>query len=72
MNEAPDHPMILKLMRDGFIEIPEPIYDIYDTELCDDDFFNGDVIENEHGELIHKSNLLEYAIEYCECKIKTR
>jgi len=72
MNEAPDNPFVVKLMRDGFIEVPEPIYDIYDTELCDDDFFDGYVIENEYGELIHKDNFQDYLLEYCGCKIKTR
>lgn len=68
MNEAPDHPMIVKMERDGFIEVPEPLYDVYDTLIMEGETY----FENEHGEAISRHNLLKYLAEENIIEEKTR
>ena len=59
MTDAPDHPMIVKLMRDGYVEVPEPFYDMYDTEIGDGEKY----YVNEYDEPLHPDNLLQYLLE---------
>lgn len=59
MSEAPDHPMIVKMTRDGYIEVPEPLYDVYDSEIGEGEKY----FENEFGEAIHLDNLVDYILE---------
>ena len=68
MSEAPDHPMIVKLMRDGYVEVPEPLYDIFDTEIGIGEAY----FITELGEIVHPDNYVEYSLEMNFIQIKTR
>ena len=59
MIDAPDNPMIVKLQRDGYVEVPEPLYDIYDSEIGDGEKY----YENEYGEALHPDNVIQYLLE---------